>query len=237
MTAQDKTPGQRNDFTHGDTGLIDPETERQIAELARDTRPLLVLDVDDVVLDFVKPFPRYLVSSGYELDLATFRLHGNVRHLESGRIAEREEVARLIDDFFRLQAEWQTVTKGAGEAIAYFAGKAEIVMLTAMPHKWRAIRRAHLDTLGLGHPLLTTEMAKGPALARLRGESGRPIAFVDDQPANHVSARQHVPDAHLFHLMAENALRALLPAPPEGVTVVDDWHEATPLIARALGLD
>jgi hypothetical protein len=235
MTASDGKP-QRSDFTHGDTGHLDPETERQIAELSQDTRPLLVLDVDDVVLDFVKPFPTYLQRSGYGLDLGTFRLHGNVKHLESGRVAEREEVARLIDDFFHAQAEWQTVTKGAGEAIAYFAGKAEIVMLTAMPHKWRAIRRAHLDSLGLGHPLLTTEMAKGPALARLRGNSGRAIAFVDDQPANHASARQHVPDAHLFHLMAENALRSLLPPPPAGVIVVDDWNEATPLIARALGL-
>lgn len=215
---------------------LDPETERQIEELSHDSRPLLVLDVDDVVLDFVKPFPTYLGRSGYELNLSTFRLHGNIRHRDTGRVAEREEVAALIDDFFRVQAEWQTVTRGAGEAIAWFAGKAEIVMLTAMPHKWRAIRRAHLDSLGLGHPLLTTEMAKGPALARLRGNLGRPVAFVDDQPANHVSAREWVPDAHLFHLMAETALRAMLPPPPPGVAVVDDWDEATPLIARALGL-
>ena len=31
----------------------DPETVRQIAELARDTRTLLVLDVDEVLLEFV----------------------------------------------------------------------------------------------------------------------------------------------------------------------------------------
>ncbi|GLS38789.1 hypothetical protein GCM10010869_43860 [Mesorhizobium tianshanense] len=31
----------------------DPETARQIEELAADDRPLLVLDVDDVVLEFI----------------------------------------------------------------------------------------------------------------------------------------------------------------------------------------
>ena len=225
-----------SDFLHGVPSL-DPETERQIEELAHDPRPLLVLDVDDVILDFVKPFPNYLREAGYELDLSNFRLHGNIRRLESGAVAEREEVAKLVDDFFLAQAEWQTVTKGAGEALTYFAGKADIVLLTAMPHKWRAIRRAHLDALGLGHPLLTTERAKGPALGRLRGDSGRPIAFVDDQPATLQSAREWVPDIHLFHLMAETALRPMLPKPPEGATVVDDWDEATPLIAQALGLD
>ncbi len=36
----------------------DPETARQIAELSRDTRPLLVLDVDEVLLEFVTPVHR-----------------------------------------------------------------------------------------------------------------------------------------------------------------------------------
>jgi hypothetical protein len=45
-----------------------------------------------------------------------------------------------------------------------------------------------------------------------------------------------VPDAHLFHLMADNSLRALLPPPPEDVAIVQDWADATPRIARALGI-
>lgn len=215
---------------------IDPETERQIAELSHDPRPLLVLDVDDVVLHFVRPFPRYLEAAGFELRLGSFRLHGNVVDPASGRIAERDEVSALIDGFFAAQAEWQTVTEGAAEALQGFASAAEIVMLTAMPHRYREVRRAHLNGLGLRYPLLTTEMAKGPAIARLRGDTPRPVAFVDDQPLNLASARQFVPDIHLFHLMAETSLRGLLPPPPADATVVEDWAEARPLIAAALGI-
>lgn len=214
----------------------DPETARQIAELSLDSRPLLVLDVDDVLLEFVRPFPLYLETRGFELKLASFRLTGNIAERASGRIPEQAEVSTLVDAFFQAQADWQTVIEGAAEAIADLSEGAEIVLLTAMPHRHREARRAHLDALGLPYPLLTTEMAKGPAIAALRGVGRRPVAFVDDQPMNLVSAREAVADAHLFHLMADNSLRAILPEPPREAVIVDDWRDAGPRIAVALGL-
>jgi hypothetical protein len=214
----------------------DPETARQIAELALDDRPLLVLDVDDVLLHFVRPFPRYLEGLGYRLTFDSFRLTGNIHHMVSGQAAEQPLVTELLDAFFVAQADWQTLTDGAAETLAGFAADVEIVLLTAMPHRHRDARRRHLDRLGLTYPLVTTEMAKGPAIRSLRGSKGRPVAFVDDQPRNLVSAKESVPDTHLFHLMAENTLRDLLPPPPEGIHVVTDWHEAGPKIAAALGV-
>ena len=215
---------------------IDPETLRQIEELSHDDRPLLVLDVDDVLLDFVRPFPRYLASRGYRLRLETFRLYGNVFEIESGAEVERDRITGLLDDFFAVQTDWQTPVTGAADAVATISRDAEVVLLTAMPHRHRDTRRKHLDALGLTYPLLTTEMAKGPAIRRLRGESGRAVAFVDDMPHNLASARESVVDSHLFHLMADTSLRALLPSPPDGAIVVDGWHDAGDRIAAALGL-
>ncbi|TRD00426.1 hypothetical protein FJV76_04615 [Mesorhizobium sp. WSM4303] len=214
----------------------DPETARQIAELAADDRPLLILDVDDVVLEFIRPFPHFLKSRGFGLTLASFRLTGNIAETASGRLIEQPEVTALLGDFFDAQADWQSVTDGAEQALASLGDRAEIVLLTAMPHRHRAARRAHLDALGLPYPLLTTEMAKGPAVAKLRGTKGRPVAFVDDQPANLISARNSVADAHLFHLMADNSLRAYLPPLPDDIVSVEDWRDAAPKIASALGL-
>ncbi|MER8807824.1 DUF2608 domain-containing protein [Mesorhizobium australicum] len=214
----------------------DPETARQIEELAADYRPLLVLDVDDVVLEFIRPFPHFLKARGYGLTLASFRLTGNIAETASGRLIEQPEVTALLGDFFDAQADWQSITDGAAEALTGLGDRAEIILLTAMPHRHRAVRRAHLDALGLAYPLLTTEMAKGPAVAKLRGKSGRPVVFVDDQPANLASVRDSVADANLFHLMADNSLRTFLPSVPDDVIVVQDWHEAAPKIAGALGL-
>ena len=214
----------------------DPETARQIEELAADDRPLLVLDVDDVVLEFIRPFPHFLKSRGFGLTLASFRLTGNIAETESGRLIEQAEVTALLGEFFDAQADWQSITDGAADVLAGLGDRAEIILLTAMPHRHRSTRRAHLDALGLNYPLLTTEMAKGPALAKLRGAKGRRIAFVDDQPHNLLSARGSVADAHLFHLMADNSLRAFLPPVPDDIVVVQDWHESAPKIAGALGL-
>lgn len=214
----------------------DPETARQIAELARDDRPLLVVDVDDVLMEFVRPFTRYLDSHGLELGLSTFRLHGNIADKTTKAAIEDGRTSELIDDFFRAQDQWQEAVADAADTMAALAGNAEIVMLTAMPHRHRAVRRRHLDRMGFPYPLLTTEMPKGPAIRRLRGNTGRPVAFVDDIPHNLVSVRAAVADAHLFHLMAMPSLRALLPPLPDDMIVVEDWSDAAPRIAAALGI-
>lgn len=214
----------------------DPETARQIAELAADTRPLLVLDVDDVLLEFLRVFPNYLDAQGFELKLRTFKLNGNIIDKVTREEAPIIKVREMIDDFFGAQAEWQPLTQGAAEALASFGDAAEIVLLTAMPHKHRDARRAHLDALGLPYPLLTTEAPKGPAVRRLRGQTARPVAFVDDIPHNLVSVRQAVPDAHVFHMMGDEDVRALLDPLEEGMHHVVDWADAAPRIAEALGI-
>lgn len=214
----------------------DPETARQIAELARDHRPLLVVDVDDVLIEFIRPLPRYLQTRGFELRLGDFRLTGNIFDRSSGLPAERVRVAELLGDFYAAQADWQQATHGAVAAMADIARYAEIVLLTAMPHRYRTIRRAHLNQLGFPYPLLTTEMAKGPAVDKLRGGTQRPVAFVDDQPRNLASVQVALPEAHLFHLTADTSLRAIMPALPEDTIVVEDWLEALPKISAALGL-
>ena len=214
----------------------DPETARQIAELARDERPLLVLDVDEVVLEFIRPFTGYIGTLGLELRPDSFRLHGNIFDRRTQAAVPNERVSELIEGFFPVQADWQTAPAGAAEAVATLAENVEIVLLTAMPHRHRATRRALLDQLGFPYPLLTTERAKGPALLQLRGEQPRPVAFVDDLAHNLTSARASVADAHLFHLMAHRQLRALMPPLPEGIVAAEDWPDAAPKIAAALGL-
>lgn len=213
---------------------VDPQTLLQIEELSQDDRPLLVLDVDDVLLHFVGPLLRYFETQGCALRLQTFRLFGNVFEIESGAAVENGRVSAMLDGFFGAQTDWQTPVEGATQAVATIARDAEVVLLTAMPHRHRDTRRTFLDRLGLPYPLLTTEMEKGPAIHRLRGKTGRQVAFVDDMPQNLASARRAVDDAHLFHLIADNTLRPLLPELPHDAAVVMDWTEAGARIASAL---
>lgn len=212
----------------------DPETARQISELTLSTQPLLVLDIDDVLIEFVAPFMRFLDTQGLDLSLETMHLHGNVTRKKTREVLDREAVSGLVDAFFASQALWQSPLAGAVEAVSALSANVDVVLLTAMPHRHHAVRRVHLDRIGFPYPLLTTEAAKGPAIRQLRGEARRPIAFVDDTPHNLVSARESVEEAHLFHLMAMPSLRALLPPLPERIEIVDDWREAGSRIASVL---
>ncbi|PZO75171.1 MAG: hypothetical protein DI629_17445 [Mesorhizobium amorphae] len=214
----------------------DPETLRQIQALARDTRPLLVVDVDEVVLEFVSPFAGFLASRGHDLGQDVFRLHGNIFRSGTREALADEEVSVLIDEFWGVQADWQQLALGAESALANLSREAEVVLLTAMPHRFGEHRRRHLQAIGLPYPLLTTERDKGPAVAMLRGADARPVAFVDDILRNHLSVRDAVPDAGLFHIMAHAGMRAQLPALPADVVAMEDWRQGEPLIARALGI-
>ncbi|MBE7186001.1 MAG: hypothetical protein INR68_16510 [Methylobacterium mesophilicum] len=214
----------------------DEETRRQIGELQQDDRPLLVVDVDEVVLEFVTPFGNYLAAQDLDLGLDKFALHGNIFARGTRDALADDRVTALIDGFWDVQADWQQLALGAPEALAALSGHAQVVLLTAMPHRAREHRRRHLEALGLPYALLTTERAKGPAVAQIRN-GARPVAFVDDIVRNHLSVRDAVPDAALFHLMAHGGLRALMGEVPAGITAVADWNEAQPLIARALGID
>ena len=214
----------------------DPETARQVAELAKDSRPLLVLDIDEVVLEFVRPFTAFLNDTGHHLRTDSFRLHGNVVNRASGEALDRETVTALLNGFFEAQEEWQIPAETAAATVADLSENAEIVMLTAMPHRFRDARRRLLDRNGFPYPLLTTETAKGPAISRLRGQILRPVAFVDDIPHNLMSVREHVPDAGLVHLMVHEEMRALLPPLDSSIWAADSWSDAGEFIREHLNV-
>ena len=118
----------------------DPETARQIAALAMGTRPLLVCDVDDVLLEFVRPFMAWLETQGMELKTDSFKLTGNIRTRGTGAVAPQEEVSALLGGFFDAQADWQTPAAGALATLGALDHAVDIVLLPSH-HPMRAIGR------------------------------------------------------------------------------------------------
>lgn len=211
-----------------------PDEQRRIEALAQSDRPLIVCDIDEVVLEFVAPFMAFLESHGHELRPNSFRLTGNIFDRRTGEAAEKQIVATFLESFFAEHDDWQIPAEGALTALTGMeaAHGADIVYLTAMPPRHHARRRALLDAHGFRHPMIATEDAKGEAVAHLlRRRPERPVVFIDDLPPNHVSVLEAAPDALALHLMAFRPLRPHLPEMPAGVASVEDW----PAAARAVG--
>ncbi len=204
----------------------DPETRRQIAALAQGVRPLIVCDVDEVVLEFVRPFRDWLGTQDLLLKTDSFRLHGNIVGRNSGEAVENAKVSSLIEAFFACQHEWQEPVAGAIEHMALLSQSADIVLLTAMPHRHREKRMELMERTGIGYPLITTEMAKGPAVRALRGSDERPVVFIDDIAHNHISVAASVPEAALIHLMAFTDFLPVMPPLPNDVFQANGWPQA-----------
>ncbi|MDH6266766.1 hypothetical protein M2360_002162 [Rhizobium sp. SG_E_25_P2] len=205
-----------------------------LASLASSTRPLLVCDVDEVVLEFLDPFHAYLESVEHRLHPDSFRLHGNVRHF-SGTTATDEAVEAFQEEFFRTQDKWQKPARHARETLDRLSVGADIVLLTAMPPRHRGVRRELLDLLGFHFPMIATEEPKGPVVSQLIADRGVPAAFIDDIFTNLHSVRAHAPDCLLINLMANDIFRSMAPDPGERVHKATSWLEAERLIRSHFG--
>jgi hypothetical protein len=208
-----------------------------IKAFALSSRPLVVCDVDEVVLEFLDPFDRYLNSVEHRLHPDSFRLHGNIRSISAGIAASDDQVAEMQEAFFASQDKWQTPAPGVVDALKRLARDADIVFLTAMPPRHQDVRRTVLDMHGLTYPMIATEEPKGPVVASLIGGRDIPAVFIDDILRNHGSVRASAPDCMLIHLMVNAVFRKMLPKAEDHIVVAEDWADAERVIREHVGLD
>lgn len=211
-----------------------PDAEHDDLHLGE--RPLIVCDIDEVVLEFVTPFAAFLNHNGHELRANSFRLHGNVFNRIDGSETPGDEVSRLLEAFFQAHDDWQTPVNKAADSLARLSSHADIVFLTAMPPRHRQVRRRALARHGFDYPMIATEAPKGPAVEALHGARSQPVVFIDDIFVNLQSVRAHVPQTLLVNLMANETFRALAPHPGEGVDIATDWAHAEALISTHFGV-
>jgi hypothetical protein len=192
-------------------------------------RPLLILDCDEVILEFASPFARWLADRhDIELRFDSFALVGNMRHRADGRPVDMADFPALLDSFFAEGQPLQAPAPGAVEALNALARAMDLVVLTNIPAAYRDIRLEVLRAHGLDVPVHANDGPKGRMVAALA--AGRPAVFVDDLPPHHASASKHAPDVGRLHMIADRQLRGLIPAAPDAHVRIDDWADATPWI-------
>lgn len=213
--------------------MIADITRDQIAALRMDPRrPLVICDVDEVVVHFTRDFENYIAPRGLWLDASSFALNGNIRHANGGASVSAAESAALIERFFADRAMHMQPIDGAIEALLGIAGQAAVVMLTNLPHQAGDDRRRNLAGLGLDFPVLTNSGPKGPAINILAEMVEAPVVFIDDSPGFIASAYQHAPGVHLIHFLHDQRFaRHLEPFDYVSLTT-DSWNEAGPHVLK-----
>lgn len=216
--------------------MISETTERQLAALQLAThRPLVICDVDEVVVHFTRDFERYLGERGLWLDAASLALHGNIRWLDGGHPAEDDHVSGLIDSFFAGRTRHMQPIDGAIDSLLAIAASADVVMLTNLPHSAGDDRRANLGDLGLPFPVITNAGPKGPAIKHLAAQMAGPVVFIDDSPYFISSSYEHAPDVHLIHFMHDERFSRHVPVADYVSLRTHSWEEAKPHVLGIVG--
>jgi hypothetical protein len=196
-------------------------------------RPLLILDADEVLLQFVAGFDTFLRERGLYLDLSSYRLHGNAKRLDDHTPVLDVEVTALLEEF-RSDLDWLAAVDGAQDAVIALSSLATVAVLTNIAPAQAGPRRRNLTTLGLDLPLIANSGLKGPAVRDLANHTGAPTFFVDDIPQQLASAAEHAPDVIRIHLIGDERLKPLLPASPHAHHYAKDWQSAEAFIREQL---
>ncbi|TPW29475.1 hypothetical protein FJU08_14175 [Martelella alba] len=197
-------------------------------------RPLIVCDVDEVVLRFVLPFKAYLLANDHELRLESFSLNGNVTCLSTGVKVPDGTVDRLLSGFYDHQEDWQVPFDDARDTLDRLKAFADVVLLTAMPPCHAEMRRRLLERFGFALPMIATERSKGEVVRRL-AEAGVPdIVFIDDMLYNCRSVSGAVPQALAINLLIDSDYRAIAPKTAEPAVLATGWPDAERLVRDRL---
>ena len=192
------------------------------------SRALVICDCDEVLLHFALPFRDYLAAQ-HDMDLKfeSFSLAGSIRRRSCGSPIGQAELEPLLDGFFDSHLDTQYPAAGAVEALAALSADADIVVLTNVQDMVRTRRGTELARHGMPYPVICNQGPKGPAVAALIAERApRRAVFVDDLPHHHGSVARHAPDVHRIHMVADPALRALIPPADAAHARIDDWPTA-----------
>lgn len=214
--------------------MISDITRQQLDALTLTSRPLVICDVDEVIVHFTRDFEAYIAPHGLWLDCSSFALNGNIRFTSSGQQASEALVGQLVADFFDQRTRHLEPIDGAIEALLHIGETADIVLLTNLPHSAGEDRRENLKRHGLTFPVVTNSGPKGPAINALARYAARPTVFVDDSPSFIASAYDYAPDVHLVHFLHDERFARHI-APLEYVSLrTGSWREAKPHILSLL---
>jgi hypothetical protein len=197
-------------------------------------RPLVIVDVDEVLARFMAGLERYIGRHGYEMRITRFALFQNIFRVGEADHVDVAAGLELFNNFFLEGAGDLEPAEGAADALASLSTRAEVVILTNAPGHGRGARAGWLKTHGFDYPLVVNSGLKGPAAANLSGRTIGPAVFIDDLLPNLESVAEAAPAVSRFQMVADERLRPMAPCLPDRHTRIDEWPALKTAIERAI---
>jgi len=200
-------------------------------------RPLVIVDVDEVLGLFMRGFEAFLGGHGLEMRIERFALFQSIYRPGEATHLDIQEGRRLFEAFFACERQLMEVAPGAPEALARLAPHATIVILTNAPADCRSARARWLIDNGLPYPLVMGAGPKGKPVAAMAARTRYATAFVDDLLSNLDSVEKEAPAVRRFQSVADERLRPFAPSAPDRHPRHDLWPDLGQAIARTLKIE
>lgn len=197
-------------------------------------RPLLLVDVDEVLGLFMQGFGRFLEGRGLEFRVDRFALFQNIYRPGEAEHLPLDQGRTHFDDFFRLGCGDMEPAPGGVQALRALSRRANVVILTNAPGPARMARARWLGRHGMDYPLVLNTGPKGPLAAGMTRQVQGRAAFIDDLISNLDSVEASAPEVTRFQMVADPRLRPLAPSAPERHRRIDDWREMREAIEAAV---
>jgi hypothetical protein len=197
-------------------------------------RPLVIVDVDEVLAMFMAGLERYVGRHGYEMRITKFALFQNIFPVGGDEHIEIEAGVKLFNDFFLHGADDLEPAEGAADALADLSTRAEVVILTNAPGHGRDARSGWLKKHGFDYPLVINSGLKGPAAAELARRTSGASAFIDDLLPNLESVAESAPSVSRFQMIADERLRPYAPSILDRHPRHDEWPALKAAIEAAI---
>ena len=197
-------------------------------------QPLVLIDADEVLVHFAKPFIHYLRQRGWCLELNGYTLQDAIFNLKSKRLADPLEAQNLVIGFIKAETHRQPATEGAIDAVHTISNYAQIIIISNVPSYAHEARLQNLKKLSLPYPFISNSGPKGPALKQICEKLEKPAVFIDDNPSQIESAKHFVPDLYRFHFSGCELVRSNLPITPASTHNPTSWAQIKDLCHKIL---
>lgn len=196
-------------------------------------RPLLIVDVDEVIVCLADHLSEFALENAFNLTLTSYKLDGALKR-HDGSQATQEEFDALFRAFFEKRTIEQRLYQGADSVLNALAADMQVVILTNVPFYAHEDRIENLRGHGLHFPVIANAGPKGAPLRWLSAQVNAPVAFIDDSPSQLASAAKHAPDVARIHYVGDEKLRGFITPVEDAQHHAQSWAELQTLLPRLL---
>lgn len=188
-------------------------------------QPLIICDVDEVVLHFVAPFEHYLTRCNATLKKTSFRLSGNIIDNTTKQPYSMAEATEIVQAFHREEVDRQPVVSGAEASLHSLSKVFQIVFVTNVAADLILRREQHLKSLNLNFPIIQNDGSKAKIVQELTDHVAKTTIFIDDLPPHHFAVKATCPEVHCLHFMADNDFRSIVKFNEQIAEKAESWPD------------